>query len=91
MASVAGKAEPDVSMTMRSGFMSAESVARASDSCPTRLQHMQPLRSSWTPEMAEDVASWESTATSPYSFLRRASLYVGGSWGMRFRMSALEC
>jgi hypothetical protein len=35
---------------------------------------MQPLRSSWTPEMAEEEARAESTAMSPYSFLRRASL-----------------
>jgi hypothetical protein len=74
MASVAGKAEPEVSMTMRSGDMSEARVSSAEESWPTRLQHMQPLRSSWTPEIAREEARAESTFTSPYSFFRRASL-----------------
>ena len=69
-----GRALPLVSMIMRSGLMSFRNVSRASCNWPTRLQQMQPLRSSWTPEMEADCASWESMARSPNSFFRRASL-----------------
>lgn len=41
--------------------------------------------------MAADDASAVSTLTSPYSFLRSASLYDGGSWGIRFKMRATWC
>lgn len=72
MASVAGNALPLVSIMMRSGDWDVRSSSNASDSEPTRLQHMQPLRSSVTPDMAADEASCESTATSPNSFFIRA-------------------
>ena len=65
MASVAGKADPEVSMMMRSGETVSASSSRASESWPTRLQQMQPLRSSWTPAMEAVVASWVSIARSP--------------------------
>ena len=66
MARVAGKAEPEVSMMMRwrAGVLE-ERAERAGASWPTRLQQMQPLRSSWTAEMEAEEASWESIATSP--------------------------
>jgi hypothetical protein len=58
---------------MRSGEVKERSSSRAGPSCPTRLQQMQPLRSSRTPEMEAEDASWESTARSPNSFFKRAS------------------
>src|SRR5271156_6689303 len=73
MASVAGNAEPEVSIMMRSGEVKERRSSRAGPSCPTRLQQMQPLRSSRTPEMEAEDASWESTARSPNSFFKRAS------------------
>jgi hypothetical protein len=49
---------------------------------------MQPFKSSRTPEIEDEDASWLSTAKSPNSFFRSASLYVGfleRSWGRRLR------
>ena len=79
IANVAGKALPLVSMIIRSGETSFRRVSSASPSWPTRLQQIQPLSSSCTPEMADDEANWESIARSPNSFLSKASLYPFGN------------
>ena len=67
-------------MMMRSGEMVSRSSKSAEESCPTRLQQMQPLRSSRTPEMDCEDASAESMARSPSSFLRRASCEGDKVW-----------
>lgn len=71
---MAGNAEPDVSIRIREGDWVVVSSERADERDPTRLQQMQPLRSSVTVLIEEEVASWESIARSPNSFFRRASL-----------------
>jgi len=49
IASVAGNAEPDVSMTIRVGLYVLLRCSSASPSCPTKLQQIHPFNNSWTP------------------------------------------
>jgi hypothetical protein len=70
--------------------------------CPTKVQHLpristsqhrthigthiHPFRISDTPAIELCAAKRESTSTSPYSFFRRTTRSVGGTWVRRPRM-----